>query len=160
MTFPQFKIALFKPYFFNESLTISVSDYICNRFSSRKSDANDNKEHQANNSNNHVVIKQFNQEHITLNRLTVKDVKFHLLRCQTFNRDCCVNLLLIDLSKMTDICVGNLYNDNDNPPNIPKHDFRNLLNIATKESFLIFNKKCYKQVDGVAMGVSIESSLS
>ena len=32
-TFPQFEIALFEPsYFFNESLTISVSNYICNRY--------------------------------------------------------------------------------------------------------------------------------
>ena len=46
----------------------------------------------------------------------------------------------------------NLYNDNEIPPNIPKHDFHNLLNIATKESFFIFNSKYYKQVDGVAMG--------
>ena len=51
-----------------------------------------------------------------------------------------------------DICVDNLHNDKENPPNIPKHDFRNLLNIATKESFFIFNSKYYKQVDGVAMG--------
>ena len=40
-----------------------------------------------------------------------------------------------------DICVDNLYNDNENIPNIPKHDFRNLLNIATKESFFMFNTK-------------------
>ena len=45
--------------------------------------------------------KQFNQEHITLNRLTAKDVKFHLLRCQAFNRYRCVNVLLIDISKMS-----------------------------------------------------------
>ena len=45
-----------------------------------------------------------------------------------------------------------LYNDNENPPNIPKHDFRNLLNIATKESLFTFNNKNYKQVDGVTIG--------
>ena len=101
MTFPQFEIALFKPsYFFNERLTISVSDYICNRFSFRKPDTNDKQEHQANNPNNHVVNKQINQEHISLHRLTAKDVNFDLLRCQPFNRDGCVNFLLIDISKM------------------------------------------------------------
>ena len=49
----------------------------------------------------HVVNKQFNQEHISLNRLTVKDVKFDLLRCQAFNTDRCVNFLLIDISKIS-----------------------------------------------------------
>ena len=53
-----------------------------------------------------------------------------------------------------------LYNDNENPSNIPKHDFRNLLNIATKESFFMFNKKFYKQVDGVAIGSSLVPALA
>ena len=61
----------------------------------------------------------------------------------------------IPLDETIDICVDNLYNDNENPPNIPKHDFCNLVNIATKESFFMFNNKYYKQVDGVAMGSSL-----
>ena len=32
----------------------------------------------------------------------------------------------IPLEETIDICVDNLYNDNENPPDIPKHDFRNL----------------------------------
>ena len=56
------------------------------------------------------------------------------------------------LDKTIDICVDNLYNDNENPLNIPKYDFPSLLNIATKESFFTFNNKYYKQVEGVAMG--------
>ena len=48
-----------------------------------------NKEHQSNNSNNLVDIEQFNQEQISLNCLTAKDVTFGLLWCQTFNRDHC-----------------------------------------------------------------------
>ena len=44
-----------------------------------------------------------------------------------------------------------MYNDNENPPNIPKHNFRNLLSIAAKETFFMFNNKYYKQVDGLAM---------
>ena len=39
----------------------------------------------------------------------------------------------IPLDKTIGICVDNLCNGNKNPPNIPKYDFRNLLNIATKE---------------------------
>ena len=53
-----------------------------------------------------------------------------------------------------------MYNDNENRPNIPKHDFRNLLNIATKESFFTFSNKCYKQVVGVAMGSPLDPALA
>ena len=56
------------------------------------------------------------------------------------------------LDETIDIGIDNLYNANENPPIIPKHDFRNLLNIPTKESFFTFDKKYYKQVDVVAMG--------
>ena len=56
----------------------------------------------------------------------------------------------IPLEETIDICVENLYNDNQNLANIPKHDFCNLLNIATKETFFMFKNKYYKQVDGVA----------
>ena len=66
----------------------------------------------------------------------------------------------IPLDETIDICVDNLYNDNGNPPNIPKHDFRNLLNIATKESLFMFNNKYYKQVDGVAMGSPLGPALA
>ena len=66
----------------------------------------------------------------------------------------------IPLDETIDICVNNLYNDNENPPNIPKHDFRNLLNIATKESFFMFNNKYYKQLDGVAMGFPLGPALA
>ena len=61
----------------------------------------------------------------------------------------------IPLEETIDICVDNLYSDNEHPPNIPKHIFRNLLNIATKETFFMFNNKCYKQVDSVAIGSSL-----
>ena len=64
------------------------------------------------------------------------------------------------LDETIDICVYNLYNDNEDPPNIPKYDFRNFLNIATKETFFIFNKKYYKQVDGVAMRSSLSPALA
>ena len=48
------------------------------------------------------------------------------------------------LDETINICVDNLYNDNKNPPNILKQDFRDLLNIATKESFFTFNSNYYK----------------
>ena len=66
----------------------------------------------------------------------------------------------IPLEETIDICVDNLYSDNENPPNIPKHNFRNLLNIATKETFFMFNNKYYKQVDGVPMGYPLGPALA
>ena len=58
----------------------------------------------------------------------------------------------IPLDENIDICIGNLYNGNKNSPNMPKNDFRNFLNIATKESSFKCNNKYYNKVDGVAMG--------
>ena len=66
----------------------------------------------------------------------------------------------IPLDETIDICVDSLCIDNENPPNISKHDFRNLLNIATKESFFMFNNKYYKQVDGAAMGSPLGPALA
>ena len=66
----------------------------------------------------------------------------------------------IPLEETIDICVENLYSDNENPPNMPKHSFRNLLNIATKETFFMFNNKYYKQVDGVATGSPLGPALA
>ena len=66
----------------------------------------------------------------------------------------------IHLDETINICIDNLYNGNENPPNITKFDFRNLLNIAIKESFFTFNNKYYKQVDGVAMGSPLGPALA
>ena len=65
----------------------------------------------------------------------------------------------LPLDETIDICVDNLYNGNKNPPNISKHDFHNLLNIATKELFFIFNNKYHKQLDGVVMGSPVGPAL-
>ena len=64
------------------------------------------------------------------------------------------------LEQIIDICIDSLFNGNENPPNISRHDFCNLANIATVESFFMFNNKYYKQVDGVAMGSPLASALA
>ena len=51
----------------------------------------------------------------------------------------------IPLDETIDICIDNLYNCNENRPNIAKHDFRNLLNIDTKESFFTFKPVFYRR---------------
>ena len=58
------------------------------------------------------------------------------------------------------IYFDNLCNGSEGSPNIPKHDLRNLLDLATKESFFMFNNKYYKKVDGVPMGSTLGPSLA
>ena len=57
------------------------------------------------------------------------------------------------LDETIDICIKKLFKTWDNlVKGISKNDFRDLLNLATKESFFTFNNKFYIQVDGAAMG--------
>ena len=65
----------------------------------------------------------------------------------------------IPLDKAIDICIDSLYNDNQNTPKISKDVFRDLLNVATNESFFIFNNKFYKQIECVAMGFPLGATL-
>ena len=58
-----------------------------------------------------------------------------------------------------DICSDSICNDNENTTKIPEEVFRNLVNIATKESFFMFNK-FYKQIDVVAMGSTLSPALA
>ena len=50
----------------------------------------------------------------------------------------------IPLDETIDICIDSLYKDDENSPKIPKDVFHNLLTVATKESFFMFNNKFYK----------------
>ena len=66
----------------------------------------------------------------------------------------------IPLDETINICIDSLYKDDENTPKIPKDVFRNLLTVATKESFFMFNNKFYKQIDGVAMGSPLGPALA
>ena len=84
--------------------------------------------------------------HSTANEYTVMDsFQFAEVICQ---QDPSLHMASLDIDSLftnisldetIDICIDNLYNDHENLPNIPKHDFRNLLNIVTKETFFTFN---------------------
>ena len=72
---------------------------------------------------------------------------------EIFQQDFNIHMVSLDVGSLfTNIPLDETFDDTQNSPNILKHDFRNLLNIAIKESFFLFNNKYYKQVDGVAMG--------
>ena len=58
----------------------------------------------------------------------------------------------IPLDDIIDICVKQLFQTSETLiKEISENDFCNLLNLATKESFFIFNNKFHIQVDGVPM---------
>ena len=58
----------------------------------------------------------------------------------------------ISLDEVIDICVHNLFSDTDLIHNLDKNDLRELLTLASYESFLIFDEVLYRQIDGVVMG--------
>ena len=66
----------------------------------------------------------------------------------------------IPLEETIDISIDSLYKDHENSPKIPQDVFRNLLTVAPKESFFMFNNKFYKQLDGVTMGSPLGPALA
>ena len=52
------------------------------------------------------------------------------------------------------------YSKQDVIEGIKKDEFSNLLSLATKKSYFIFNEVLYKQEDGVAMGCPIGPTLA
>ena len=59
----------------------------------------------------------------------------------------------ISLDETIDICVKKPFKTSDAPDKEKSQKcFSDLLNLATKESFFMFNNKFYIQVDGVHMG--------
>ena len=58
----------------------------------------------------------------------------------------------IPLKETINICTESIYDQNDSIEGLNKSEFKELLSLATKESYFIFNEILYKQIDGVAMG--------
>ena len=59
-----------------------------------------------------------------------------------------------------DICVNQLFENTDTIESFTKSELKQLLCLATKESYFIFNGLLYKQIDGVAMGSPLGPSLA
>ena len=55
-----------------------------------------------------------------------------------------------------DICTNTLFENMEELEGLSKIEFKELLSLARKESYFIFNRQLYKQVDGVAMGSPLE----
>ena len=58
------------------------------------------------------------------------------------------------------ICTNTIYSEQDVIEGINKEEFRNLLLLATKESYFIFNEVLYKEKNGVAMGSLLGPTLA
>ena len=97
---------------------------------------------------------------IAQNEFTVKDSFTFVDDILTQNSDLYMASLDADalftnipLDETINICVKKRFETQDAlVKGISKNDFRNLLNLATKESLFTFNNTFYIQVDGVAMG--------
>ena len=55
-----------------------------------------------------------------------------------------------------DICTNTFFENMEELEGLSKIEFKELLSLARKESYFIFNRQLYKQVDGVAMGSPLE----
>ena len=58
----------------------------------------------------------------------------------------------IPLDETSNICVNQLFENTDTVEGFTKSELKQLLCLATKESYFIFNGLLYKQIDGVTMG--------
>ena len=54
------------------------------------------------------------------------------------------------LEETIDICANTLFENKEKVEGLSKIEFMELLSLATKESYFIFNRKLHKQVDRVA----------
>ena len=66
----------------------------------------------------------------------------------------------IPLDEAIDICINQLFENTDTVEGFKKSDLKQLLCLATRESYFIFNGLLYKQTDGVAMGSPLGPSLA
>ena len=60
----------------------------------------------------------------------------------------------IPLDETIDIYINQLFENTDTVEGFKKSELKQLLCLATKESYFIFNGLLYKQIDGVAMGLT------
>ena len=66
----------------------------------------------------------------------------------------------IPLEETVNIIVDKLFKNNTEVNNLTKGSFQSLLELATLDSFFIFDGKYYKQKDGVAMGSLLGPTLA
>ena len=99
---------------------------------------------------------------LTKNEYTVKD-SFQLAEeiCEQ-DPTLCMGSLDVDslftnipLDETIDICVNQLFENTDTVEGFTKSELKQILCLATKECYFLFNGLLYKQTDDVAMGSSL-----
>ena len=58
----------------------------------------------------------------------------------------------ISLEETIDICTNTIFENMEKVEGLSNIEFKELLSLATKEPYFVFNGQLYKQVDGVPMG--------
>ena len=66
----------------------------------------------------------------------------------------------IPLDEATNICFHESFDKKQCVSNLDRASFEKLLRLATKESFYIFDKTFYKQLEGVAMNIPLSPTLA
>ena len=66
----------------------------------------------------------------------------------------------IPLQETIEICTNSLFKNSDIVHGLKESEFKDLLSLATKESYFIFNNILYNQIHGVAMGSPLRPSLA
>ena len=106
-------------------------------------------------------------EPLTKDDFTVKDSFTVTNNIQTVSADGYMTSFDIDslftnipLDETIDICCDKLFANCDSVQNLSKSQFREMLELATKDSFIAFNGNYYQQVDGVAMGSPLGPTLA
>ena len=66
----------------------------------------------------------------------------------------------IPLTETIDICLDKIFSNTNTFHNFTRKQFKTLLELATKETYFIFNNNTFQQIDGVAMGSPIGPTLA
>ena len=66
----------------------------------------------------------------------------------------------IPLKETINICTELIYDQNHSTEGLNKSEFKELLFLASKEPYFVFNEILHKQIDGVAMGSPLGLTLA
>ena len=104
---------------------------------------------------------------LTSNEHTIKDSFAFAEEIVEQDSECFMGSLDVDslftnipLEEIIDICTNSLFENMEKVEGLSKIEFKELLSLATKESYFVFNGQLYKQVDGVAMGSPLGPTLA
>ena len=104
---------------------------------------------------------------MTVNEFTIKD-SFAVAK-EIVDQDSSLFMASLDVDSLflnipldgtINICTESIFNESDTVVGLNKSEFKELLSLATKESYFIFNELLYKQIDGVAMGSPLGPTLA